>query len=222
MAFKLSCVLFDLDGTLLNTAPDLLACLHSALTHHNVVQTDITTLMPYISYGAAAMIKHSAAASMSAAQQAEILTTMLHLYEQNIAVHSDFFAGIPETLAFCEAQQIKWGIVTNKRKRFTEPLVDALNIRARVACVISGDSTAHAKPHAAPMLAACQQAHVAPEECVYIGDARHDIEAGKAVNMTTLAAMYGYLTPTDTPETWGADALIASPKHLLTWLETRL
>jgi phosphoglycolate phosphatase len=222
VALKLSCVLFDLDGTLVDTAPDLLACLHSALTHHHVIQTDITTLMPYISYGAAVMIKHSAAASLPATQQAEILTTMLNLYEQNIAVHSDFFAGIPETLAFCEAQQIKWGIVTNKRKRFTEPLVDALNIRSRLACVISGDSAAKPKPHPEPMLAACQQAQVNPEDCIYIGDAKHDIDAGNAVNMKTLAAVYGYLTPTDTPETWGAEALITSPTHLLTWLKTQL
>jgi phosphoglycolate phosphatase len=145
---------------------------------------------------------------------------MLDHYERNIAEHSIFFRGIEDLLKAIEAQGLKWGVVTNKRKRFTDPLMAALNLRDRAACIISGDSTAHAKPHPEPMLAACQHAGVKPQECVYIGDAIHDISAGKNARMKTLAALYGYLKPGDTPETWGADALIETPEQISTWIAT--
>ena len=117
-----------------------------------------------------------------------------------------------------ESLGLKWGIVTNKRERFTNPLVDALNLTDRVACVVSGDTTANSKPHPEPMLTACAQADVKPEECVYIGDALHDIAAGKNARMKTLAAIYGYLKPDDNPDNWGADALIESPEQLTSWI----
>ncbi|MDD5274793.1 MAG: HAD-IA family hydrolase [Methylovulum sp.] len=220
--FKLSCVLFDLDGTLVDTAPDLIACLNKALAIHDFATVAPETIKPFISFGAAAMIKESQGRHMPEARQAEILATMLDLYEDNIAEFSVFFSGIPELLAAIEAQGLKWGIVTNKRERFTNPLMDALQLTGRAACIISGDTTANPKPHPEPMLAACQQAGVDPRECVYIGDASHDIVAGKSVQMKTLAALYGYLKPTDTPETWGADALITAPEQLLTWMDSNV
>ncbi len=216
--FKLSCVLFDLDGTLVDTAPDLIACLNKALTLHNLATVAPETVRPFISFGAAAMIKESQGRSIPEARQADILVTMLDLYQDNIAEFSVFFSGIPEILAAIEAQGLKWGVVTNKRERFTNPLMDALQLTGRAACIISGDTTANPKPHPEPMFAACKQAGVNPMECVYIGDASHDIAAGKSAQMKTLAALYGYLKPTDTPETWGADALIAAPEQLLTWM----
>ncbi|MDO9104228.1 MAG: HAD-IA family hydrolase [Methylovulum sp.] len=220
--FKLTCVLFDLDGTLVDTAPDLLACLDKALNHHGYAAALPETVKPLISYGAAAMIKKNLADSASAACQAEILDTMLDYYQHNIAEHSVFFDGIPEILTSIEAQGLKWGVVTNKRQRFTEPLMAALKLTDRAACIISGDTTSNPKPHVAPMLAACHQAGVAPQQCVYIGDANHDITAGNNAQMKTLVALYGYLKPTDTPETWGADALIASPAQLSTWISSVL
>jgi phosphoglycolate phosphatase len=150
--------------------------------------------------------------------KAGILETMLTLYQNNIAEHTVFFAGMAETLAMIEAQGLKWGVVTNKRERFTNPLMDALKLTERAACIISGDTTANPKPHPEPMLLACKQADVNPQECVYIGDAQHDITAGKSVQMKTLAALYGYIKPGDTPETWGADALIESPDQISTWI----
>ena len=220
--FKLSCVLFDLDGTLVDTAPDLLACLNQALSHHGFAAVPPETVKPFISFGAAAMIRKSLDSSVSDRRQAEILDFMLDCYQRNIAEHSVFFDGIVETLALIEAQGLKWGVVTNKRERFTNPLMAALALTDRAACIISGDSTANPKPHPEPMLAACKQAGVNPLECVYIGDASHDITAGKNARMKTLAALYGYLKPTDTPESWGADALIASPKQLSTWINSAL
>ena len=215
--FNLSCVLFDLDGTLVDTAPDLIACLNKALKQHGFDQVSSSKLKPFISYGAAAMISKSVN-DVDEHTQAKILETMLACYQDNIAEHSQFFSGITDTLNTIESLGLKWGIVTNKRERFTNPLVDALNLTDRVACVVSGDTTANSKPHPEPMLTACAQANVKPEECVYIGDALHDIAAGKNAKMKTLAAIYGYLKPDDNPDNWGADALIESPEQLTSWI----
>lgn len=220
--FKLSCVLFDLDGTLVDTAPDLIACLNATLAAHDLNTVSAAYVKPFISWGALAMINASVAVPLSETKKAELLEAMLTHYENNIAEHTVFFTGMVETLATIEQHGLKWGVVTNKRQRFTKPLMDALQLTHRAACIISGDSTANPKPHSDPMIAACSQAGVNPRECVYIGDASHDIAAGKSVNMKTLAALYGYLKPTDTPETWGADALIESPEQLTTWIKTAL
>ena len=220
--FKLSCVLFDLDGTLVDTAPDLILCLNKALSSHGLTTVAADTIKPFISFGAVAMINESLNQSISEALRADILETMLDLYQNNIAEHTVFFKGMSDTLDAIEAQGLKWGVVTNKRERFTNPLMDALKLTDRAACIISGDTTANPKPHVEPMLAACKQAAVKPQECVYIGDASHDITAGKNAQMKTLAALYGYLKPGDTPETWGADALIESPEQLATWIHSAL
>jgi len=215
---KLSCVLFDLDGTLVDTAPDLIACLNRALTLHGFAAVTAEAIKPLISYGGAAMVNGSLEDSIHGNIRSDILKTMLDHYERNIAEHSVFFSGIEDILQAIEEQGLKWGVVTNKRKRFTDPLMAALNLSRRAACIISGDSTANPKPHPEPMLAACHQAGVKPQECVYIGDAMHDISAGKNAHMKTLAALYGYLKPDDTPETWGADALIETPEQISPWI----
>jgi len=217
--FKLSCVLFDLDGTLVDTAPDLIACLNQALNVHGFDAVAPEIIKPFISYGAAAMINASLPA-INDRLKLDILETMLNHYQDNIAEYTVFFPGMSDTLDAIEAQGLKWGVVTNKRERFTNPLMAALKLADRAACIISGDTTANPKPHPEPMLAACKQAGVNPEECVYIGDARHDITAGKSANMKTLAALYGYIKPGDAPETWGADALIQSPGQISIWIDS--
>ncbi|MCX7102181.1 MAG: HAD-IA family hydrolase [Methylobacter sp.] len=215
--FKLSCVLFDLDGTLVDTAPDLISCLNRALQIHGFNTVPPESVKPFISFGAAAMIKQSLTSS-DELLKANILETMLTHYQNNIAEHTVFFNGMTETLAAIEMQGLKWGVVTNKRERFTNPLMKALKLTERAACIVSGDTTTNAKPHPEPMLAACKQAAVNPLECVYIGDAKHDITAGKTVQMKTGVALYGYINPSDAPETWGADALIESPQHISNWI----
>ncbi len=215
--FKLACVLFDLDGTLVDTAPDLISCLNWALNLHGFDAVAADIIKPFISYGAAAMI-HAGLPTLGAPLKADILETMLAHYQDNIAEHTVFFSGMVETLAAIEAQGLKWGVVTNKRERFTHPLMAALKLTERAACIVSGDTTANPKPHPEPMWAACKQAQVNPVECVYIGDAQHDITAGKNAQMKTLAALYGYIKAEDSPEAWGADALIESPEQILTWI----
>lgn len=215
--FTLTCVLFDLDGTLVDTAPDLIACLNIALEQHGFAHVPASQVRPFISFGAEVMIKQSSAADIIESH-AQILETMLAHYENNIVQHGGFFSGMVETLLDIEARGFKWGIVTNKRERFTHPLTRALNLTERAACIISGDTTANSKPHPEPMLEACKRAGVQPEHCVYIGDALHDITAGKNANMKTLVAVYGYLTDDDKPQHWGADALVESPAQISAWL----
>lgn len=214
--FKLSCVLFDLDGTLVDSSADLIAALNAALVEYEFPPVAAEPVRPYISYGAAAMIKQSVTASD--AVQADMLDFFLHYYQHNIATHSALFPGMMATLDTIEALGLKWGVITNKRQRFTDPLMDALNLTQRAACIISGDTTPFSKPHPAPMLAGCVQAGVVARECVFIGDASHDIAAGRAAEMKTLVATYGFLKADDQPELWGADHLVNSPQHINEWI----
>ncbi|NOT84711.1 MAG: HAD-IA family hydrolase [Methylococcaceae bacterium] len=220
--FKLSCVLFDLDGTLVDTSADLIAALNTALQQYQFASVAAEGVKPYISYGAVAMIKHSVAASVSDELQAEILKAFLHYYQHNIATHSVLFPGMVETLNAIEALGLKWGVITNKRQRFTDPLMAALNLTHRAACIISGDTTPYSKPHPQPMLAGCLKAGVTAKDCVFIGDASHDIAAGRAADMKTLVATYGFLKPDDQPEHWGADHLVASPSHINDWIKAAI
>jgi 2-phosphoglycolate phosphatase len=214
---KLSCVLFDLDGTLVDTAPDLIACLNFALEKHGFSTVSTKHVKPHVSFGATAMI--NASIDLDDATHANVLFTMLKEYENNIARYSRFFDGILEVLDFIETQNLLWGIVTNKRERFTLPLVQAFALQHRAACVISGDTTPYSKPHPAPLFEACKRANVSATECVYIGDAAHDVMAGNNAKMHTLAATYGYLQEKDNPENWGANSLLHSPQQLLAWLK---
>lgn len=216
--FKLSCVLFDLDGTLVDTAPDLIACLNHSLAVYGLNSVCAEYVKPFISLGAMAMINASVSDNVCESVRHKILETMLNRYESNIAEHTVFFAGMTDTLATIEQHGLKWGVVTNKRKRFTNTLMDALHLTERAACIISGDSTPNPKPHSDPMLAACEQAGVNPHECVYIGDASHDIAAGKSVQMKTIVALYGYIKANDDPATWGADIMLESPEQITHWI----
>ncbi|RLA25067.1 MAG: phosphoglycolate phosphatase [Gammaproteobacteria bacterium] len=219
--FGLSCVLFDLDGTLVDTAPDLTMALNKALAHFNFPEVSVSAITPYISYGAAVMIETALQQAVSAALKADILDWLLDYYENHIADTTELYVGMHELLMTLEAKGIPWGVITNKRERMTHPLMHALDLTKRSACIICGDTTAHSKPHPEPMLTACQQIQVAPEECLYIGDAQHDITAGKAANMKTLAATWGYLKPDDKPQNWGADALIHQPSEILDWIKNQ-
>lgn len=218
--FELNCVLFDLDGTLVDTAPDLISALNHVFIQHNWPSFDIEEILPAISFGIKAMITQCLPITLNETELSALTEEVLAHYAQNIAQHSNLYPGMAAVLKQVEASGLKWGIVTNKRERFTWPLLRALKLDQRPACVISGDTAAYPKPHSAPMIMACELAKVKAENCVYIGDARHDIEAGKNVGMKTLVATYGYIHPNDAPESWGADALLASPLHLSYWLDT--
>lgn len=213
-------VLFDLDGTLLDTAPDLAFACNTAACEAGMAPQSLTTLKPLVSGGAEAMLGHILALHGRSRSEA-LLERMLELYEANIAVHTRFFDGVERVLDELERRGLPWGIVTNKVTRFTHTLLRTLHLFERAGCIISGDTLAEKKPHPAPMLEACRRIGRSPEECVYVGDARRDIQAGRRAGMLTLAAIYGYVDEADPAHRWGADGLLQAPADLLGWLDAR-
>ena len=219
---RFTCVLFDLDGTLLDTASDLISSLNHALQEEGLPCASAEQIKPYISHGAAAMVSQYLNGSCNDEIHSRILEHMLNDYQNHIAERTELFSGMANILDTLESRNIKWGVVTNRRERFTHLLMDAFNLTSRAACIVSGDTTAYSKPRPEPMLAACKQAGVKPQQCLFIGDSANDIEAGKSAGMKTMAAAYGYLKQGDDPNNWEADALIQSPAEILPWIDKSL
>lgn len=207
-------VLFDLDGTLVDTAPDLGHVLNLLLARHDLPPLPDTLIRPQASHGTQGLIGLGFGVTPDDPRFAPLRDTFLTLYAACLCERSRPFDGIPELLDDLEARGLKWGVVTNKPARFTEPLLACLNLHSRAACIISGDTCAHPKPHPAPMLEAARQCGVAPAHCLYLGDAQRDIEAGRAAGMPAFVAGWGYLDATDQPETWGAHGILTHPDAL--------
>jgi 2-phosphoglycolate phosphatase len=216
----IGCVLFDLDGTLLDTAPDLADACNSALETAGFAVHSEETLKPFISGGAAAMLRH-AEPELDDTRFSALLENMLEIYQQNIAQRTRFFEGIDTVLDELDRRGTPWGIVTNKYRRFTEPLLAAMDLAQRTPCIISGDTLPEKKPHPMPLLEASRLLARPPDSAVYIGDARRDIEAGRNAGMSTLAAAYGYVNANDPAAAWGADEQIYKPLELIDWLDQR-
>lgn len=208
-------VLFDLDGTLLDTAPDLYFAFCTALETEGLKPTPLAEIRPYISHGSAAMIEYALNGSKTEKTVSRILQNMLATYAQNIAVRSRLFDGMQRVLDEIENANLLWGVITNKHAQFSEPLLKALNLFERSACVISGDTTPKMKPHPEPLFEACRQIKLEPRNCIYIGDSEKDIQAGKHAGMLTVVAHYGYIAAADNAHTWGAHAGIDQPSDLL-------
>ena len=215
-------VLFDLDGTLLDTAPDLIHACNVAALEAGLQPQDLQALRPMVSNGASAMLQLMLDGQERDVDFENLLDRMLSIYQENIAVHTRFFDGMGAVLDELENRGLSWGIVTNKLGCFTDPLLQRLDLFTRSGCVISGDTLPQMKPHPMPMLEACRRIGSTPKECVYIGDARRDIDAGKNVGMATLVALYGYIPANDPPHHWGADGLLSQPIDLLAWLDGEL
>jgi 2-phosphoglycolate phosphatase len=213
-------VLFDLDGTLFDTAPDLIFAANATLAEADIPPRPESELKPCISGGAAAMLRCALAdIEQRGADFDRLLQRMLDRYQAHVADRTRFYDGMEIVLDELESRGLPWGIVTNKISRFTDPLLEALNFAERPRCVISGDTTPEKKPHPLPLLEASRRLARAPEHCVYVGDARRDMEAGQRAGMATLTALYGYIGAGDAPETWGADGLLVKPGNLLDWLD---
>ena len=217
-------VLFDLDGTLADTLPDLADALSSAAggkdteTGASAGYVDEALLRPLISRGGREMIASVLAPDADAEQLDRARHRFLSRYRERIAVRTRLFAGMEPVLRTLESFGVRWGIVTNKHAWLTEPLLESLHLDQRAACVVSGDSAAHPKPHPAPLLLACERLSIAPVAAVYVGDSRSDIQSGRAAGVTTVSAGWGYLDPDDPPERWGADVDTGTPYDLLAWL----
>ena len=206
-------VLFDLDGTLADTAPDLAAAVNLLRTVRGLEPTPYAVLRPTASAGARGMI--GAAFGLTPADDGyeALRLEWFDNYQAAMAVHSTLFGGVPELLAGLTEAGIAWGIVTNKPARFTDPLVPQIGL-AHAGCIISGDTMAHAKPHPDPLLEGARRLGVAPGDCWYVGDDLRDVEAGRAAGMATVACAWGYCGAI-APATWGADYLMETPVDLL-------
>ena len=215
----IDCVLFDLDGTLADTAPDLAAALNKMRTDRGMHGLPLDPLRRMASSGARGLVGVGFGLKPGDPGYEAHRVEFLDNYERALNVHTRLFDGVPELLASLEAMPRKWGVVTNKAKRFTDPLAQLIGFTARAACVVSGDTTPHAKPHPAPLLHAAQVSGVDPLRCIYIGDDLRDIQAGRAAGMRTLAVSWGYLGEGEAPASWGADAVIDTPAAVLDFLD---
>ena len=205
-------VLFDLDGTLVDTAPDMVAVLDDLQRTEGQVPLPYATARAQVSNGAAGLIR-LAFPDADETNHERLRLQYLELYQASVCVHSTLFPGLAELLDLLDADQCPWGIVTNKPARMTDPLLAGLGLSLRAACAISGDTLEQRKPHPAPLLLASEQTGIAPARTVYVGDAARDIEAGRAAGMATIAVEYGYINEDD-PQTWAADHIAADTAEL--------
>ena len=206
-------ILFDLDGTLADTAPDLAAAMNRVRTDRGLEPTPYEVLRPVASAGARGLIGASFDMKPGDDGYDELRVAFLDTYEAAIAVHTGLFDGIPALLAGLEERGLAWGIVTNKAARFTDLLVPKIGL-GHASCVISGDTTPHSKPHPAPLLEAATRLGLIPAQCWYVGDDLRDVQAGRAAGMATVAAAWGYCGHAE-PATWDADSLADTPLEVL-------
>ena len=218
MTRRFKTVLFDLDGTLLDTAPDLANALNAALQSNGRQPLPFDIIRPVVSHGGNALIELGFGLRPADPGFEPLRQELLDYYQNNIAQHTRLFPGMEEVLTYIESHDLNWGVVTNKPGWLTEPLMDALQLSGRAAGIVSGDTLNERKPHPAPLLHACRLIGTEPQQCLYVGDAERDIQAGHNAGMVTLVALFGYLMENDRPETWGATALISQPQDILAWL----
>ncbi len=207
-------VFFDLDGTLADTAPDLVAAANLLRTKRNLEPMPYEILRPRASAGARGLIFGAFGFDKDHPEFEELRLEFLANYEKNICVNTTLFDGVSDVLDELESRSITWGIVTNKSERLTHPLLNLMNLAKRSQAIIGGDTTPFAKPHPAPILKAAEICSVNPLNCIYVGDDLRDIEAGKAAGMKTVAAAYGYCGCDEHISEWGADHIIQHPSEL--------
>jgi len=211
-------VLFDLDGTLLDTAPDLAAALNHVRTQQGLPRLSFAQIRPHVSHGSAALIKIGGDAPQSGENFAAFQQALLQVYAANVACETRLFEGMDLVLQELERRSRPWGVVTNKPRSLTTPLMRQLGLDRRAKIIVSGDTIAQKKPHPAPLLLAAGALGVAPHRCLYVGDAERDIVAGKAAGMQTVTALYGYIAENEFPEKWDADATISCAADLIPML----
>jgi phosphoglycolate phosphatase len=208
-------MLFDLDGTLADTAADLSHVLNLQRTRRGLKALPLARLRPVVSQGARGLLRVGFGLTPEQDAYEPMRAEFLELYAGNLFRETRLFDGMAAVLDAIEAAAIPWGVVTNKQARFTDPLIEALGLRHRAGCVISGDTCSRAKPHPEPLLEAARRLRVASERCVYVGDDRRDVEAGRAAGMVTVAALYGYLGEDPDPDSWDAHSAVSHPLALL-------
>lgn len=214
-------VLFDLDGTLIDSAPDLAGAANRLRAEHGLEPLPLATLRPMVGSGARGMVGVAFGVVPGEPRFESLRDAFLAHYEAGLLETTSPFAGVDEMLGALEASGIPWGIVTNKATRFTAPIVAGLKLVDRAAVVVCGDTTPHSKPHPAPLLHAADVMGLAPEDVVYVGDDLRDAQAARAAGMAMAVATWGYLGLGEPVHDWGADALVDTPAELMDWLRAR-
>jgi phosphoglycolate phosphatase len=216
---RAAALLLDLDGTLLDTAPDMAGALNALLREERRAPLEFATIRPHVSHGSTALVALGFG-SPDATEFERLRRRFLDLYAANLVDGTCVMDGFDAVLATLEARGVPWGVVTNKPRHLTEPLLAALGLRDRSACTVSGDTLPERKPHPRPIQFALERLSLAaePGRAVYVGDARRDIESGRAAGTRTIAVRYGYVEPGQDPATWGADQIADTTFDLITLL----
>lgn len=212
-------VLFDLDGTLIDSAPDLGAAANKMRTHRGLPALPLADYRPVAGAGARGLLAQAFGMPPEHPEFSVFREEFFSNYEAQLTQNTFIFEGVTELINTLIERQWAWGVVTNKMARFTNPLTSAMPLFTTAGTIISGDTTPYPKPHPAPLWEAAARLGVAPQECVYVGDDERDIAAGLAAGMKTVAATYGYLGTTTDFSQWGAHIAINSPMELLKWLD---
>lgn len=218
-------ILFDLDGTLVDTAPDFIHALNAVRSEINMPslafsnQTAIRMVEVAVTEGLAGLVAAGLDIESDHPESPAFQKRLLQAYQKNLGLYAKLFPGIEALLQTLEQRGIPWGVVTNKESLQTNPLMERLGLAHRAACIVSGDTTPYAKPHPEPLLYACREIGISPTDCIYIGDAERDIIAGNAAGMTTIAALFGYIADITHVNAWGADHTIHHVDEILPWFE---
>jgi len=208
-------ILFDLDGTLVDTAPDLGFALNLQRERHGLAHLSMNVIRPFASHGSKGLLKIGFDLTPEDDVFEEMRVEYLNLYDQVFTRSPVLFEGMGDLLENLQQKGIKWGVVTNKPRRFAAPLIESMQLTTSMTCLICGDDAVLPKPAPDTLFMACEQSLVKPEHCLYVGDAERDIEAGNAAGMKTVVAMWGYIDTNDMPTTWGADFTIKHPSELI-------
>jgi N-acetyl-D-muramate 6-phosphate phosphatase len=211
-------VLFDLDGTLLDTAHDMAAALNRVRAVEGLEPLPLGSIRPLVSHGAPRLIKLGFG-ELEPARYDALRTRFLDFYRAALAVHTRLFAGFDKVLDQIEQSGLRWGVVTNKPAWLTAPLLAELGLDTRCGCVVAGDTLAERKPHPLPLLHAASLLGFEPRDCVYLGDAERDVQAARNAGMIPLVAGFGYLGDGEDPAAWQPEAIFARPEELIDWLE---
>jgi phosphoglycolate phosphatase len=215
MFHNIRAVLFDLDGTLIDSAPDLGAAADKMRTDRGMPSLPADRYRPMAGAGARGMLGEAFGLTPEHPDYEALREEFFVNYEKRMTHLTTVFEGVEQLIEQLLHKQMRWGVVTNKSARFTEPLTLSMPLFTTASAVVSGDTTSHAKPHPAPLLEAVARLGLAPDQCIYVGDDERDIIAGLAAGMGTVAATYGYLGMKADPLQWGAHAVINSPTELL-------
>jgi 2-phosphoglycolate phosphatase len=216
---RAAAVLFDLDGTLIDSAPDLAGAANDLRQQRSLAPMPFASLRPMVGAGARGMVGVAFGVRPGDAEFDALRDAFLARYAQRLLGQTAVFEDMQPVLHALEQAGVPWGVVTNKAARFTEPIIDGLGLRPRLAALVCGDTTPHSKPHPAPLLEAARQLSLDASACVYVGDDARDVVAGRAAGMATLAAQWGYLGEGAGVHDWGADGVLNKPIDLLNWLQ---